>query len=184
MGFEISMGDVPEGYGGDLDAGNYTIQLSGAPELTETKGEGGKAKLPMLNARWEVLEGKLKGKEVTLRYVLGMEMVDGKPKFTPGVVNFKRDIKNLTGEDMPEGFKLNERNAVKFYGTKAKGKLGNLNVRKYKAKGWKEGEDLGTAYWITGPATMGQNAGGGSSAAAAAPAGTVAAEVEPEDDFT
>lgn len=185
MAFEITMNDVPESaFGGDLDAGNYTIRLMAAPELTETKGEGGKSKMPMLNARFEVLEGPAKGREQVLRYVLGVEVVDGKQKFTPGVVNIKRDIKNATGQEMPEGFRLSDKNAVKWYGTKMKDQLVNLNARKYKPRGWKDGEDLSTSYSITGKATIGQNAGAAHTAmtALATTGATVADDTAGDDE--
>ena len=180
--FEYDLSAVPEGFGADLDAGNYTARLMSAPEMTETKQD----KTPMLSARFEIIEGPAKGKEQVLRYVLAVTVENGKPKFSQGLINLKRDLKAIDAA-IPEGFKLTAKNAVKFYGTKFKEKIVNLNSRKYKPKAWKEGEDMGTSYAITGLAKLGQNAGAASAAALAQlPAGggtTAAAPEEQEDEF-
>lgn len=177
--FEFNLGDVPEGFGGDLDSGNYTARLMSAPEMTLTKQDN----KPMLSARYEILEGPAKGKEQVLRYVLEVTTdSNGKPKFSQGLINLKRDLKAI-GEAIPDGFKLTTKNAVKFYGSKFKDKLTNINARKYKPKGWKDGDDYGTSYSITGLAQMGANAGAAHPAGIAAlpGAGATTTTVDEED---
>lgn len=186
--FEFDLSAVPEGFGADLPAGNFTAKLMASPEMTETSEK----KQPMLSARFEILEpDQYKGKEQVLRYVLAVTMENGTPKFSQGLVNLKRDLKAI-GEEIPAGFKLTSKNAVKYFGTKFQGKLVNLNSRKYKPKGHVEGQDLGTSYSITGIAKLGQNKRGPTDTASTALAalagqsgtdGVAGADGDEEDEF-